>query len=361
MKTIHYLIISALLISGNSVAQIGSSELSIQLGNQGVQQVKLLKYNFQKQEMQEVKTWNQPFQSGKIKHEMHFSEPGIYTIQLNTGQKMRFSIEKPGNLHVDIGEFIHLKSAIAHKLEFNKTVEILNASVFGELIQEFDKAQKAGDQETIDQLMLEKDELLVVFLDAMENKVREMGASAQAFDALTYFDLHKNTEFIQEMNERFIAQYPKSQMTLALTNKLERAQKVAIGRHAPLFSTTDINGQTINLSDMKGSYIFLDFWASWCRACRVENPKLVSIQKDYEHMELEMISISIDSKEEAWKKAIEKDGITWHQIWDKHYEIYNDYYLSSLPANFLLNKKGEIIAKNLTAEQLEERLKELAD
>ena len=129
---------------------------------------------------------------------------------------------------------------------------------------------------------------------------------------------------------------------------MDKASQIALGNEAPLFTTIDLKDFEIGLEDYRGSYVLVDFWASWCRACRVENPKFLTIYKEYKNQKFDIISISIDTDTDAWKNAIKKDKLPWSQILDADKSIYSLYLLSSLPSNFLLNQEGKIILGQVT-------------
>ena len=235
----------------------------------------------------------------------------------------------------------------------------MNNEFFGDLISKFDQAIKENDSEEIARLEKLKPELLKDFVMAMEGKVRKMGVSALAYDALAFFDIHKNYEFLQEMNTNFQALIPNSGMSRDLQKRMQLASQVAIGVQAPDFTTVSIEGSNIALKDFRGKYLLIDFWASWCRACRVENPKFVSLYQTYKNKGFEIISVSIDEDRGLWKEAIGHDGLTWTQILDQDHELYNLFMLSSLPSNFLLDTEGTIVGKNVDAIELAKQLSEL--
>jgi len=140
--------------------------------------------------------------------------------------------------------------------------------------------------------------------------------------------------------------------------------KVGIGIKAPEIILPNQFGDTVKLSDLKGKYVLIDFWASWCKPCRLENPILVKNYTKYHEKGFEIFQVSLDKKEEAWLDAIEKDNLTWIHVSDLKFwnsEAAVLYHVQSIPANFLIDKKGVIIAKNLRGDALEAKLSELFD
>lgn len=149
-----------------------------------------------------------------------------------------------------------------------------------------------------------------------------------------------------------------------LKEQVEKLQQVAVGREAPVFSQNDPDGNPISLDSFRGKYLLVDFWASWCTPCRIENPNLVSAYAKYHEKGFEILGVSLDRDKNAWLKGIADDNLTWPQVSDLQYwnnEASRLYSISSIPASFLLDPNGVIIAKNLRGEELLAKLAELLD
>ena len=128
-------------------------------------------------------------------------------------------------------------------------------------------------------------------------------------------------------------------------------------KKAPDLMLMDLDGALHNIADYRGKVVLVNFWATWCRPCRVENPKLVSQYEKFNNMGFEILNISIDKDSTQWKESIKKDGLLSHQqILDVDLSIYKLYSLSTLPSNFLLDNNGKIIAKNINAKELGAKL-----
>lgn len=136
----------------------------------------------------------------------------------------------------------------------------------------------------------------------------------------------------------------------------------AIGRPAMNFTQPDVAGNLIKLSDYKGKYVLIDFWASWCGACRHENPNLLKAYNRFHEKGFEILSISLDSKKEAWLKAVHEDKLPWRQVCDlkgKQNEAALLYGIKSIPQSFLIDPNGKIVGKEFMGVALEEALEEI--
>ncbi|MCB9348661.1 MAG: TlpA family protein disulfide reductase [Lewinellaceae bacterium] len=144
------------------------------------------------------------------------------------------------------------------------------------------------------------------------------------------------------------------------------------GETTPDFTASTLSGEQLQLSSLRGQYVLLDFWGSWCGPCRQENPGLVQLYDKYQNARFQqaerfvVISIGIEENEERWRRAIERDGLHWpYHILDKatslrffDSELAQQFGVKQVPTKYLLNEKGLIIAVNPTVEKLDELLGE---
>ncbi|RQO71996.1 alkyl hydroperoxide reductase [Pedobacter sp. KBW06] len=145
---------------------------------------------------------------------------------------------------------------------------------------------------------------------------------------------------------------------------MEKARATSIGAIAMDFSQNDMNDRPVKLSDFRGKYLLLDFWASWCGPCRQENPNVVKAYKTYKDKNFTVLGVSLDQpgKKQDWLQAIEKDGLTWTQLSDLQgwkNAASTLYGVRGIPANFLIDPQGKIVGKDLRGAALEKKLGEL--
>jgi len=147
-----------------------------------------------------------------------------------------------------------------------------------------------------------------------------------------------------------------------LQERIEMMRRGEAGNQILDFTQNDVNGKPVSISSYKGKYVFLDFWASWCTPCRAENPNLLKAYNKYKEKGFSVMGISLDDKEELWKKAIEEDKLPWAQLSDlkgPRNEIAVYYGINAIPMTLLIDPQGKIIAKGLRAEALDKKLVEL--
>ena len=212
------------------------------------------------------------------------------------------------------------------------------------------------------------------FIDRNINSLSSLMALYQQIGPRSYvLNPQEDFRYFEKVDSALMANYPNSEPVKSLHSQVEQIRqrmeedqasnaKLAIGNQAPEIALPNPQGDTVELSELKGNYVLLDFWASWCKPCRVENPNLVKAYEKYGNQDFEIYQVSLDRKRQDWLEAIEKDNLDWYHVSDL--EFWNSsaaqtYNIRSIPANYLLNKNGEIIDKDLRGDALQAKLDEI--
>ncbi len=196
----------------------------------------------------------------------------------------------------------------------------------------------------------------------MEIMIKYPDYSFAAFTAYYQFQIHNiAADTLATIMNNFTKPVQKTVYYQHLNTLYQTIKNVAISQSAPLFSIPNMQGKKVFLSEFRGKYVLLDFWASWCAPCRAENPKLVEVYNRFDDEKFTIIGISVDKSKKNWLQAIENDKLPWTQVsnlkgWDVVSGIYG---VKAVPQNFLLDRNGIIIDKNITPENLLKKLESL--
>ena len=172
-----------------------------------------------------------------------------------------------------------------------------------------------------------------------------------------------NKDSIIDVYESFSNRIKVSDVGKNIADLLSQYENpIEVGEIAPDFTAPSINGDDVTLSEevSNNNVTLLDFWAAWCRPCRVENPNLVRLYKAYNKNGFDIIGVSLDRTKEQWEQAVEDDNLLWTQV--SNLNFWNDpiarrYSIRAIPQSFLINKEGVVIGKNLRGNDLEESIK----
>ena len=198
------------------------------------------------------------------------------------------------------------------------------------------------------------------------NKVKamlpEMGTSLVSLFALNFVNIETDFDTYDALAQRFEKENPNSPHAKSLIGRVARIKGVMVGSPAPDITLSDTTGNAVALSSLRGKYVLIDFWASWCGPCRAENPNVVRMYNKYKDKGFTIYSVSLDRTKAEWQRAIRNDKLPWTHVSDLKFwqsAAAQQYGVQAIPATFLLDKEGKIIAKNLRGEALEQKLEEV--
>lgn len=234
---------------------------------------------------------------------------------------------------------------------------------FNELRQKYRTAAQLKDQTAIERIEDEytqiennKNNYQTLFLTKNSNS---FVASYILYNNRYNYELTELEDFVNNFNIKEENDYSK-----LLDEYIAILQRVDVGQPYLDFTQETPEGDLLSLSELvgKSKLLLVDFWASWCGPCRAENPNVVEVYNKYHEKGFDVLGVSLDMQKDSWIKAIQDDGLIWHNISDLKYwnnEAAKSYGISSIPSNLLLDENGIIIAKNLRGEDLRNKVEDI--
>lgn len=292
-------------------------------------------------------------------------EPNMYNVNFHGSQKKMMLFM--GNDVVTVtGDASSLQTAVVKGSPLHNEFKEFQ-DLFNPLFQKLaDMNQQIGGRPDIKR----DDSLMVAYNAHLENVKHAVDSFvvAKKKSPLGPFTILVTSELEQDVNilERRFNTLDVSQKNgffgKLLKTQIDEAKFGAIGSDAIPFVQNDTTGKPVFLANFKGKYVLIDFWASWCRPCRMENPNVVEAYNKFKNKNFTVLGVSLDRTREDWIKAIKDDGLTWTHVSDLKYwynEVAQKYHVQSIPQNFLIGPDGKIVGKNLRGAELQSKLCEL--
>jgi peroxiredoxin len=308
--------------------------------------------------------------NGKFKFVGTAEKPGVYRLNFGNVRALDLVLDNTSKVEVNIDAKMRMDEYEVKGSEASLKIKEINKILYDTykvvegLQNEYAAMAEGFESNEAKIALLEKK-----YQDAMDNQVKLIKEFTDKNNdaiidiyAVSYLNIDENFEFIKSVVDKHKATIAESDYTQEYANKLDSYASLAIGKIAPDIALNDPNGKEIKLSSLRGKVVLLDFWASWCGPCRQENPNNVKLYKEYNAKGFEIYGVSLDKNKEDWTKAIMQDQLTWTHVSDLKFwqsDAAATYKVESIPATFLLDQDGKILAKNLRGEQLAQFLKKL--
>lgn len=327
---------------------------------------------------------------GKFELNGKYDEPNFYLVRFDNQNFIYLivdSTDKEITIDADFTDLLHtytvkgspqtklLQQVVLHNINSIQRVDTLS--------QIYQKNQKSPKIDSIKSVLdkryqgiyADERKFLESFIAKNNNNFAGLMALYQQLGPRNYvFNPQKDMKFYEMVDNGLNKAYPHSthakqlhssvlQIKAQQQQQQQQQSGVRVGSEAPEIAYPDPDGNIQKLSSLRGKYVLLDFWASWCSPCRAENPNVVANYKKYHDKGLEVFQVSLDKTKGAWIKAIKDDGLgEWHHVSDL--QQWNSapaklYGVRGIPSNFLIDKDGKVIAKNLRGQALGAKLQEI--
>jgi peroxiredoxin len=314
-------------------------------------------------------------EDGEFYFDYQVNDIGLYRVTESNNNSVIIVLKKDDriNFKSDINNLNTYKAdGSLETLANTKLSEILNKSnpKTDSLRMVYQKVIGTADEQVVlirirdayEKIMDIQKEEVKGFIDSNLGNFTTILAVMQLGEIAEYFEYY--SKVMNSLEEK----HPDNEWVLDLKQNISKISNTKIGAIAPEFTINDENGNPKSLESFRGSVVLIDFWASWCKPCRKENPNVVAVYNKYKSEGLEIIGISLDdttrqtNAKQQWLNAIKEDNITWTQLSQLqgfNSPIVSKYGVNSIPATFLLDENGVIIARNLRGTQLENKISEI--
>lgn len=301
-----------------------------------------------------------------------FKRPGLFAnlYKIRVGNSIFDLIAQNGDVidfKTDVTDSLHHAYTIKGSAESDKIQEFNKISnEYGEkvstVLTEYQAKSQAAPAKADSLMAVYKPKYMAAITDQSIQILKFVNAnktSLAAFYAATSLDAIRYEQELVAYADDIKNNFKDNRGVQQFVKQMELVKPVSIGHKAPEFTIASLDGKAVKLSDYKGKYVLLDFWASWCGPCRIEMPNVVKQYAKFKGKGLEILGISLDEDKTAWAKAVKELNMGWAQTselqkWEGPTE--RAYMVQAIPANYMIDPQGNIVGKNLVGAALEEFL-----
>lgn len=364
---IHLFLASSLLVVACSNKPVGNSRVNLKIENSANKKVVLQHLTNSAVNAIDSAQINA---NGEMSFGLDLTEIGFYRLYFDKNSFIVFILSPNDKITIE-GKFPNLMQTTVIKGSIDNEQLRIGSLLMQSNYQKSDSLQKVfqanqnnpNGQEMLAGLTEQYESLMKLENDFIKGLIDKYPDSFFNLAFIEKLDKEKDIEYYSKLDKGLQKKYPSSDYVKSFHSNVQELMKLMPGSPAPEIDLPGVDGKNIKLSSLKGKVVLIDFWASWCKPCRMENPNVVKMYNRFKDKNFTVFSVSLDKQKENWIEAISKDNLTWPNhcsdlaFWSS--AVVPLYNIQGIPLTVLIDKEGKIIAKNLRGQELEQKLESI--